>query len=245
MKRTLIILATVIFVLPLTAWMHTSGSNISNNQPAIIRKNSRTWKKEISDLPIIKSDGLGDSGGYIAQSMQQLKSVNDSVINGTVYSLERMESSKNLAFTRATVHVDKVISGDKELKGKNIQMVLNSGITSTSCWYADKNQTREADHDILVQYSEFPLPEIGSKIILGISSEVKNETTPYNEGLKQSGLHLKKSYIVNMPEFNLWIKDSKDRKYRLNNPKANEKLKANKEMKRKITKLTDELNQKY
>ena len=253
MKKTLIVLMTLVFVLPLSAcsvssMLHSSGSKIdqkSISQTDIIKKNYNSWQKNVDGIEIVKSNTAVDSRGKIAESMIQLKELNNSVIQGTVYNLEKMNNTKNVAYTRATIHVDKVISGDKKLQGKDIQMALNGGITSTSQWYADKNQTREAVHDILVQYSEFPLPKIGAKLIMGMNQADENEPSPYNKALKKSKFDYKKSYVAGMPEYNLWVKNPEDKKYHLNNPQADKKLKTNPEMKQGISKLTTELNQKY
>jgi len=253
MKKTLIVLMTLIFVLPLSACsvsglMHSIGSDLvdkDTDQVAIIKKNSQVWEKEIAGMQVVESDEHGDSRGRIASSMTELKKSSKSVIQGTIINFEKMNNPKNVAYTKATIHIDDVISGDKQLKGQNIQMALNSGITSTTKWFADKNQTREVAHDILVQYDEFPLPKIGTKIIVGIDPAAKDEPSPYNMALKRSKFDYQKSYVAIMPEYNLWIKKSSDRKYHLNNPKVAEKLKSNVKMKQGLTKLTETINQKY
>jgi len=248
------VLATLVFILPLTACKSNTTSKvtsapktqqINNSQSAVISRNKKIWKKEIKDIPVVKTNQHGDNRGKISSSLSELTKVNGSVIKGTIVNLTRMDNAKNVALTKSTIHVDSVISGDKKLQGKNIQMALNSGITTTSSWYADKNQTREAEHDILVQYAQAPLPAIGSKIIVGMKLADKSESSPYNKSLKQSGFDYKKTYVAAMPELNLWIKNSGEKDFHLNNPATDKRLKSDIELKQEITKLTQELNQKY
>lgn len=245
MKKTLIVLMTLVFVLPLSACSVSNPRYQNIDQEKLIKKNSQAWEKKILGMQVVESDEHGDSRGHIVSSMTELKKYSKSVIQGRIINFEKMNNTKNVAYTKATVHIDDVISGDKKLKGQDIQMALNSGITSTTKWYADKNQTREVAHDILVQYDEFPLPKIGAKLIVGIDPTDENEPSPYNMALKRSKFDYGKSYVAIMPKYNFWIKDANDEKYRLNNPKANEDLKNNVEMGQGLNKLTETLNQRY
>lgn len=238
MKKILIALMALIFILPLAACGNTS-------EDAAIKENASKWNKTVSELEVVKTDKIGNNRGYIAQTMKQLKKVNKSVIQGTVYDMSKMNNLDNGAYTKVIVYVDKVISGKKSLQGKKIVLVMNGGITTTNRWYKNQNQTREADHDIWVQYNEAPLPKVGSKIIGGITPIGKTEPTVYMKTIKKNNLANTNTYDLDMPAFNFWIKDSKDKQYHLNNPKATKELKVNPEMAKSIKNLTDELNQKY
>lgn len=242
MKKILVVLIALIFVLPLAA-CQTSAANSSNTSD--IKRNANSWNKVIKDLEVVTTDNTGNDRGLIARSMKELNGANQSVIQGTVYNLSKLNNPNNAAYTKATIMVDKVINGKKSLKGKKITLVLNGGVTTTSRWYKDQNQTREAEHDILVQYSQAPLPKIGSKIIVGISPIEKKEPTTYMQTIKQNKLARSTTYDLNMPAFNYWIKNSDDKDYHLNNPQADARLKANPKMAKDIKNLTDELNQKY
>lgn len=238
MKKILIALIALIFILPLAACGNMS-------EDAAIKGNTSKWNKAISDLEVVKTDKYGNDRGYIARTMKELKKVNESVIQGTVYDMSKMDNLNNGAYTKVTVHVDKVISGKKSLQGKKIVLVMNGGITTTNSWYKSQNQTRETNHDILVQYNEAPLPTVGSKIIGGITTIEKTEPTIYMKTIKKNNLANTNTYNLGMPAFNYWIKDSKDKQYHLNNPKAEAELKASPKMAKSIKNLTDELNQKY
>lgn len=238
MKKTLIALIALIFVLPLAACSNTS-------KDTAIKENTSRWHKTISGLEVVKTDKYGNDRGYIARTMKELKKVNESVIQGTVYDMSKIDNFNNGAYTKVTVYVDKVISGKKSLQGKKIVLVMNGGITTTNSWYKNQNQTRETNHDILVQYNEAPLPKVGSKIIGGITTIEKTEPTIYMKTIKKNNLANTNTYDLDMPAFNFWIKDSKDKQYHLNNPKATKELKVNPEMAKSIKNLTDGLNQKY
>lgn len=238
MKKILIALIALIFILPLAACGNMS-------EDAAIKGNTSKWNKAISDLEVVKTDKYGNDRGYIARTMKELKKVNESVIQGTIYDMSKIVNLNNGTYTKVTVHVDKVISGKKSLQGKKIVLVMNGGITTTNSWYKNQNQTRETNHDILVQYNEAPLPTVGSKIIGGITTIEKTEPTIYMKTIKKNNLANTNTYNLGMPAFNYWIKDSKDKQYHLNNPKAGAELKASPKMAKSIKNLTDELNQKY
>ncbi|WDT66668.1 hypothetical protein [Companilactobacillus crustorum] len=238
MKKTLVMLMALVMLLPLIA--------CGKSDSAAIRKNSQRWEKETKSLEVVHSNRTTNNRGYIARSMIQLKQNNKFVIQGTVSNLSKINNPKNYAYTKATIHVDKVISGDKTLQGKTIYAAVNSGITTTNKWYDNHNQTREANRDILVQYREFPLPKISSKIIVGINRTASDgPTNYYNKVLKQNKFDLKKTYDINMMQYNFWIKNPGEKKYHLNNSQADKELQSNENMKKDIKKLTGELNQKY
>lgn len=243
MKKTLMILMALVLLLPLSA----CGNKIKkDNQSAIMEINSESWKKQVKDIPIIQYSGFTESPGLIAQSMEQLKDgENKTVIKGTVYDLAKLNNLDNRVYTRVKVHVDKVISGDKTLINKSINLAMTGGITTTNSWYRNKNQTRETNHEIQVAYQEFPLPKIGGQLIVGLIPTNESEPTDYIRTMKKNNFNFKKTYDIEMPQFNTWIKNPGEREYHLNNPKADRRLAANPKMKQGIEKITLELNQKY
>lgn len=245
MRKTLLILMTIGLILPLTACTNKQSSTQADQAITTIQKNSHAWQQKTKDLPVVKYDEFTESPGFIAKSMDYLTQTNKHVVKGTVYNLTQLDNVNNRAYTKVTLHVDEVINGSKKLHGQNINLVMYGGITNTNSWYKNKNQTREADHDILVQYTEFPLPAVGSEMIIGISPSNSDEPTDYMKTIKQNKLDLKNTYDIGMPEYNIWIKNAKDKEFHLNNPLAAKKLSGNSEMKKGVDQLTKELNQKY
>jgi len=254
MRKTLMILALLVFVLPLSAYSVDAlkHSNINQNQvgtvqtPAqIIKKNQRAWKKLTSKADIIKSDEFESKDDFIATSLTQLQNHSKSTIKGTVYNLQKMNSPKNMAYTKVTVHVDKVLTGDKDLKGKNIYLALPGGLVSFDHWYANMNKPKDFDHEMLVKNEEAPLPNIGSKIITGLTPNSLDEPSDYSDALKQSGFTIKNSYAVSDPRYNLWIKRSTASEFILNNPVIRKKDSKKSSLAKALRSLTTEINQEY
>lgn len=244
MKKTLVILLVAGLVLPLSACgAKQKLTTIQNTEE--IQMNKTDWQKNINDLPIVESSRFIESPGFIAHSMSQLKQANESVIKGTVHNLVKLDNRHNHAYTKVVFHVDEVISGDKMLQDKTINLAMHGGVTTSNSWYHNQNQTREADHDIMVKYDGSPLPQIGAQMIMGIDQTDKKEPTEYVKTLKMNHFDFKKTYNIGMPLFNTWIKNPGDKEYHLNNPGANKKLADNPSMKQGMDKLTAELNKQY
>lgn len=246
MKKILMILSTLILVLPLSACGINNQSSKVDKQTEIVQKNKKQWNKQIADLQVENQKGLKNSSAFIPTSMEKLKQGNANVIQGTVYNLQKMKSPENMAYTKATIHVDKVISGDKSLKGKNVFTSVDGGITTANNFYKNMNQTREANHNILVQFQEFPTPKVGAKVIVGISPVEKlNANNSYDQTLKNNKFNLAKTYYLQNVQYGLWVKNPKDDKYHLNNPLELKRLSKDLSTKNGIEKLTIELNQKF
>lgn len=241
MKKTLIILLAACLVLPLSACgAKEKVTTIQNTEE--IQMNKIDWQKNVNDLPIVEFSGYTESPGFIAHSMSQLKQANKAVVKGTVYNLVKMDSPHNRAYTKVIFHIDEVISGDKSLQDKTINLAMHGGVTTSNSWYFNKNQTREANHDIMVQYKESPPPQIGAQMIIGINPTDKKAPTEYVKALKKNHFDFNKTYDIGMPLFNTWIKNPDAKKYILNNPEADKKLADDSAMKQGMDKLTAELN---
>lgn len=232
MKKTLIVLALLVFVLPLSACGVNSGSSSNQHQAsktkpkvkrdeALIKKNQATWVKLTKDAEVVKTDAYsGDS--IVPTKLSDLKKAGD-IVKGTVYNLEQMDAPKNMAFTKAKIRVDQVLSGDKSLVGKDYYVVLRGGLTTTDVYYADMNRTKEVDHDILVENPEAPLPKIGTQFITVLDKNNLDSGSEYSQILMKSGFTKKNSRPIFDEQFSFWVKD-KSGKYILNNPKASTDL---------------------
>ncbi|KRO00054.1 hypothetical protein IV57_GL002070 [Companilactobacillus kimchiensis] len=216
-------------------------SNVQKSA-TIIKKNQNLWNKQLRKADVIHRDGFDSDDGYVGTSMDQLKNHNKAFIKGTVYNLQKMNSPKNMAYTKATIHIDKVLSGDKSLQGKNIYVVFDGGLVSFDHWYANMSKPKDFDHEMLVKNDEFPLPSIGTKIITGLVPNQLDQPLEYNDSLKQSGFTVKNSYALDVPKYNFWVKKTGTEKYILNNPKVRKKTDS---LSKDLQKLTVEINQKY
>ncbi|GEO64835.1 hypothetical protein [Companilactobacillus nantensis] len=251
MKKTLmIIVALLVFVLPLSAYSvnalrSSDARQIKLEQSSkLIHTNQKKWRKHIAKADVIHSDEFANQSTSVSTSLEQLQNHSQTVIQGTVYNLQKMHSPEGMSYTKATIYVDRVISGDESIKDKNIYLALDGGLVSYDCWYA-KNIGKNMDpkHEILVQNDEFPLPTIGSKVITGLVPNHLNETNAYNTALKQSGFTINNSYAIDNPQYDFWVKKPKATKYQLNNPKLR-KFTSNQRTKQ-LQKLTVLINQKY
>ena len=246
------VLALLVFVLPLSAYSvnalrssHQSKTSHVQSSESVIKKNKKAWKKHIAKVDVIHSDDSSRDNMFIATSMEQLDNHSKAVIKGTVYNLEKMNSPKNMAYTKASIHVDKVLSGDKTLKHQTIYVPLKGGLVSFDHWYANMSKPKDFDHEMLVKSEEFPLPNIGSEVIAGLVPNHVDEPSDYHESLKQSGFTLDNSYEIVVPQYDFWVKKSGDKKYSLNNPKMRKKSAEDEELVKGLNGITKEINHKF
>ncbi|WCG35682.1 hypothetical protein [Companilactobacillus farciminis] len=245
MKKILLILVALGVILPLSACSVKSmqkDQSRQSKQVQLLEKNKQAWKKEIADADVIESDGLKGESTYVGTTLNQLKNHNQSLIKGTVVNLEKMHSPKNMAYTKATIHIDKVLSGDKTLQNKDYFVALNGGVVSFDRWYANMSKPKDFNHKMLIKHDEFPLPSIGSEIITGLMPIHLDEPLEYNSALKQSGFTIKNSFAMDGAKYNFWIRKPDTKKYQLNNPTVK---KSDTQLAQELTKLTNEINRKY
>jgi hypothetical protein len=182
-------------------------------------------------------------------TLKELKKSNDkssATIKGTVYNLEQMSAPKNMVWTKATIHIDKVLSGDKSIVGKNYYVVLRGGLTTSDVFYADTNHTKEADHKILVRNPEAPLPQIGTKIITNISKNQQPDGTEYSKILEKSGFTKQKTRVIQNLQYNFWVKAPGTSEYILNNPQIQNKKDTSEDyLAGGLQNLTKEINQEF
>lgn len=251
MKKTLmIIVALIVFVLPLSAYSvnalnSTDARHIKQEQSSkLIHKNRKIWQRNLAKADVIHSDEFANQSTVASTSLEQLQNHSQTVIQGTVFNLQKMHSPEGMSYTKATIYVDRVISGDESLQNKNIYLALDGGLVSYDCWYAKNiGKTKDPNHEMLIKNDEFPLPMIGSKVITGLVPNHLDEPSAYNAALKQSGFTINNSYAVDSPRYDFWVKEPKASKYKLNNPKLR-KITHNQRTKQ-LQKLTVLLNQKY
>lgn len=250
MRKILMAIVILVFVLPFSAYSvnalqkSTDHSAKSESPSKILKQNQKAWKKSTANAAIIHSDDFNQNRGSVGTSLDQLKNQNQAVIKGTVYKLEKMTSPKNTAYTKASIHVDDVISGDESLKHRTIYLALNGGLVSLE-QYSGLSKPKNPDQKILVKNDEFPLPKVGSEVITGLLPNQVDESSEYGIALKQSGFTVENSFAVNVPQYNFWVKAPQASYYSLNNPKVRQKSPQNDDLARALQRLTQELNQKY
>ena len=250
MKKTLmIIVSLLVFVLPLSAYS-VNALNSSNAQEIkreesarLISRNQRIWQKHIAKADVIHSDEFSTRKAFISTSLEQLQNHSQTVIEGTVYNLQKMSSPEEMSYTKATIYVNRVISGDTSLKDKQIYLALDGGLVSFDRWYSHSGRPKDQNREMLIKNDEFPLPKIGSKIIVGLIPNHLDEPTEYNVALKRSGFTINNSYAIENPRYNVWVKAPDSSKYQLNNPKM--RRQTNAQQTQDLQKLTQQINQKY
>ncbi len=250
MKKTLmIIVALLLFVLPLSAYSVNALNNSNARQvkheqsSKLIIRNQKIWQKHTAKADVIHSDEFNNRTAVVSTSFEQLQNHSQTVIEGTVYNLQKMSSPEEMSYTKATIFVNRVISGDKSLKNKQIYLAFDGGLVSFDRWYSHSTRPKDSDREMLVKNDEFPLPKIGSKIIVGLIPNHLDEPTEYNAALKQSGFTINNSYAIENPRYNVWVKAPNAAKYQLNNPKMRKK--TNIQQTQDLQKLTQLINRQY
>lgn len=254
MRKTLMIILLLVFVLPFSTYIVNAAKDSPKHQKqlldnqtsmALIRKNQKRWKSLTAHTDVIHSDEFGNRATSTGTTLDQVKNHSQAMIQGTVYNLQKMNSPKNMAYTKATIHVDRVLSGDESLKNKTIYVAFDGGLVPYDRWYANMNHTKRQDHEILVKNDEFMLPKIGAKVITGVIPNHLDEPLEHNESLKQSGFTIKNSYALESPQYNFWVKQPDAKKFILNNPKISRKQNRHNDLAKQLQALTNEINQKY
>lgn len=239
--RKLLMMLTLLFLSLSVACSKNSQAidkDGSNSNQLVIKKNQKKWQAKIAKADIVHSE-FEVTKQPVSRTLDNLKNHNQVVIKGTVNNLEKMHSPKGSVYTKATVQVDRVLSGDESLVNKQILLALEGGLVSFDHWYGEK---RNLDREMLIKNDEFLLPEIGSQIITGLVPHNLDEPLEYNQALKESGFTSQNSFAINTPQYNFWVKAPKDSKYQLNNPKLRN---GEDSLAKSLQKLTNEINQKY
>ncbi|ERL64949.1 hypothetical protein L248_3111 [Schleiferilactobacillus shenzhenensis LY-73] len=147
------------------------------------------------------------------------------VISGLVTDWQRVTGTTNSAVTKLTIYVDKVLSGDTKLLGKEITVVYKGGyMTYGDYSYGrikewDKGNTSNISDSTLVftEDSSAPLPKINSTILIPIRPFTDGKETPaFTKYIREN--HLETAYAIGAPEYNTWIVQDGGHKVLSNNP---------------------------
>lgn len=202
-----------------------------------IKQNKARWDKETKSLKLVHDKTSVSDLATFPKDLKSLKKNNDYVISGTVINLQKMTDNNQSAMTKATILVDRVISGNEKLSKHKIKVTFNGGIT--------KNKKSQK---VFVQKNSTPIPTIGSKIITGVNTNYKDDADDKQAAyLKENNLGGSDSFEISVPEYNLWVKNKHDKKYSLNNPQLTGKKVSDSDKKyaKQLKKLTLQLNNNY
>ncbi|MFD1471980.1 hypothetical protein [Companilactobacillus mishanensis] len=211
--------------------VHEANSGVDLNE---VHKKKALWEKKLHSAKIqtIGPNQMEDIA-FLPTSLDELKTHNNIVANGTIVDLEKMTGNHDSAFTKISMHVEKILYGKKTFYNKTIVFFLNSG-------FIDNPSQKDYNY---IASSEVPIPKIGSKIIAGfnpLNIDPKNFDGP-DEFFYKNGVGGKNAFIVNIPIYNLWVQNEGESKYKPNNPTLLKDTKDNWYSK-KILSLTKDLN---
>lgn len=254
MKRLTVLVALLSFILLAGCGTKQSPTNSSIDQQQrtkLITKNQKSWNQKVKAAQQVEYFKWSDASSIPYQynddiDMARLKSGNQSVIKAQVINLQPEKDRYMETETKATIYVEKVISGDKKLQGKMIKTEFSEGLAQAKYRFTmfEGEYVGQSEYGVndpkTMTYTENPnkpIPKIGSQIIVGIS-RYKPETKDRAKMYQKYGLTSKNFYVINNPEVTFWIKSKG--KYKLNNSafyqKKNQKLVPN------ILKLTEQIN---
>lgn len=172
----------------------------------------------------------------------------ETVIEGKVINLQPMKDKLSPTTTKATILINKTLSGKNITPGNQIYTEFGGGIDTANSAFSDAegnyiggpNLPKNPESKVFVKNPAFPLPTIGDKIVTKIHSY-----NPVNENQmklykNKYGLERKNFYIIKDPYIFFWIK--RNNKYELNNPFLHAKIFS--EYLTYLTDITNDINQR-
>ncbi|GEO57590.1 hypothetical protein [Companilactobacillus bobalius] len=209
-----------------------------------IKANQKNWNKKLENIKVLDQNEFENAfikipNGYNDEStsLKNLENGNQYLIEGQLIDLKSMIDRPIAPETEAIVYVSKVISGDRKLQGKTIKTVFAGGLTKGKYLYEDYG-IKNSQETIYYSSATFPMPKIGSHLIMGIGN-YHPDNKRQEEMYGKFGLTKNNFYTINNPETTFWVKTNG--KYQINNPAFNNS--AAKHEFKNIYKLTDKFNQ--
>lgn len=216
-------------------------------------------RKKLDAVPTLLIDSHA-SYKEVSETYDELKNNNTAVVEGKVTNLERIYEVRNIALTKGTIHVTKILNGSSHLLEQDIKVIFQGGKTSLKDLYAGMEhkaiaagfQFEKRKNEIVnVVNPQSPIPEIGTTIIAGISQNRFNDDPEYNSYLKKNGLGNFDSWTISTPEYEMWIDRDKNHTFESNNPelqsspngrKYSNHISESDSFENKMDKLTEEIN---
>ncbi|WP_125565764.1 hypothetical protein [Companilactobacillus insicii] len=193
---------------------NTDGHVISGENASLkhkVKVNKKYWNKITDDAVIEYLPSETNFDELFPNTWHDFKDKNNYIIEGTIVNYEKMEHRPFIIQTKATIHVDKVIDGGKALENQYIATTFPTGFAFTHDVESSvDDQLNNKNTEVLYKQTSFPLPNIGSHVIMGINSNRKKFEK--NKALKKEmakyNLNGSNSYFINDPNYNFWIKNS-------------------------------------
>lgn len=218
----------------------------------LIQKNKKIWNKKLKRVQMVEFPGekiFSIPSGYKDEDMSWARFKNGSqlVVKARVVNLEPELKRVLTPETKASIYIDKVISGDKSLAHATIKTEFSGGLIRAKNYLVNiegqymGKQLGIKDPQTIVygQTLTKPIPKIGQTIVLGLNKY--HPDNDYQKKIYQKMGLTDNFYIVNNPEVTFWIKEND--KYRLNNPAFYQT--ENKAKYSNIFKITKYLNQNF
>jgi len=190
--------------------INEKNSYYTSSKKDEIKLNKNNWEKKQKKAEIHNMPMYVESIPQKSKSPDSIKAIAKNhgiLVQGTVINLEKGNQSIRPT-TKIILHIDKVITGNKNIQGKNIKYFTAGGILPKDA-YTGVGYTSQSDgQTVYVKYDRYPIPEIGNKVIVSLKKGEINFV-----GKKD---HLEQ-YDLKNEEEEYWIFDSKTCKYIMNN----------------------------
>jgi len=206
---------------------------------AAVNINHKNYDRYVTQVP----SGYQDDD----MSLNRFKNGSQLVVQAQVVNLQP-EMGRLVTETKATIHIQKVISGDKDYQNKTVKTEFSGGLSKAKDYFHSiEGEYVGADYGIkdpktIVYTTEpnIPMPKIGQTIIIGLN-RFKPENKAQRVMYQKHGLTTKNFYVIDNPEVTYWVK--RNGEFKLNNPafvKADNKGKYP-----NLHKVTKKLNDLY
>ncbi|APX72143.1 hypothetical protein M5C72_03105 [Companilactobacillus allii] len=213
-----------------------SNSYYTDSRLRKIKSNQVTWNKNVSAAEKVQSLKYTEKLPSVDTAPKSIKSFqkkNTILIQGTVMNLEQGNQSI-IPTTKIIIHVDKVLSGNKNLLDRNVKYFTEGGLIPKNNYASpDAQDTANDGQMIYVKKMKYPLPRIGGKIIISL----KKGKIDYG-GKKD---HIKQYDPVNVEE-EYWVYNTKREEYVVNNKLIQDLKGTEKNEFNSLFKLTNDVN---
>ena len=180
MKRILGLIALLSLVLASCSFQNQPRASKAPTE--LIQKNKKIWNKKLKKVQTVEFPGekiLSVPSGYKDEDMSWARFENGSqlVVKARVINLEPELKRVLTPETKASIYIDKVISGDKSLAHSTIKTEFSGGLIRAKNYlvniegqYTGK-QLGIKDPQAIVygQTLTKPMPKIGQTIVLGLN----------------------------------------------------------------------------
>jgi len=194
-----------------------------------IRKNQKVWNKQKKLAVNIDHKGYAPfisqvPTGYNDEDMtlSHFKNGSKLVVEAQVINLER-EHLSLVTETKATIYIEKVISGNKAYQGRTIKTEFSGGLSTAKYqltsiegnYVGAKFGIKDPKTSVYLSNPNIPMPNIGQKIIVGLN-KFHPESEAEKKTYQKNGLTTKNFFVISNPEVTYWVQ--KNGKFKLNNP---------------------------